>query len=369
MYKILVVDDNESVRKFLSVHLKQIDCDVITTAGISAISKAINFIPDLVLIDVEMQGVRSFDVLRELRSYEMFKDTPVIMTSAHAEKTTIVSAFKSGANDFILKSGGDMSLKPFDIGILFSKIISWQNSEIETQWSGLPYNQEKALRLLKVTMEEAFEDVRKSAPLSSPTIRSACEILHFAVETEGADAILKAVAGYNTTLFLHSLLMCVYMLLFTRYMGYSKNDVVDMSMGGLIHDVGIVKIPNNILFKPGKLDAREYNEIKLHVKYSLEALDRTPGITPVMRNICQHHHERLDGSGYEGLKADKISPEARLAAIIETFCAITTKTVYREPKTAAEAIASMMSMTTQLDPQMLKEFKEASANKFKVKAS
>ncbi|MBF0456526.1 MAG: response regulator [Nitrospirae bacterium] len=329
-----------------------------TTRGATAINKAIKFIPDLVLLNDEMQTLKGLDVLKELRSYSEFKDTPVIMLSRSADKSNIINSIKSGANDYVVT--------PFDIGVLFAKIIGWQNSEMETQWHGLSHEQAKILRLLKVMIEEAFENVRKSTPLSASLIRYACEILYLTIESEGADAILKAVEGYNTTMFLHSLLTCVYMMLFTRYKRYAKDSCIELAMGGLLHDIGSAKIPNNILFKPGKLDINEYIEIKAHVQYGIEIMDKTPDLPQVVKDICLYHHERLDGSGYYGIKAEKISTGGRLAAIIETYCAITTKTVYRQPKTTAEAIATLMSLQDQLDPKLLEDFKEAATNNFKV---
>ena len=357
-YKVLVVDDSESIKKYLSQQLKQIGCDVATATGATAIGKAIQFIPDMVLLDIEMPAVNGFEVLRELRAYDAFKTTPVIMLSALSDRTNVINSFKRGANDYIVK--------PFNIGVLFGKLIGWQNAVIETQWHGLSHEQGKALRLLKVMMEESFENLRKSIPLPAAAIRNACEILYFTIETEGADAILRAVEGYNTTMFLHSLLMCVYIMLFTKFKGYPIDDVIDLSMGGLLHDIGSVKISNEILYKPGKLDITEYNELKLHVQYGVEIMDKTPDIPQKVKNICSYHHERMDGSGYlQGLKADKICPEARLAAVVETYCAITTKTVYRESKTTEEALSSMMTFKGQLDPEILDAFKDAASKKFK----
>lgn len=357
-YKVLVVDDSESIKKYLSQQLKQIGCEVVTAVGTTAISKAIQFVPDMVLLDIEMPAVNGFEVLREIRTYDAFKATPVIMLSALGDRANVINAFKRGANDYIVK--------PFNIGVLLGKLIGWQNAEVETQWSGLSHEQGKVLRLLKVVMEESFENLRKSTPLPAVAIRNACEILYFTIESEGAEAILKAVEGYNTTMFLHSLLMCVYIMLYTRYKKYAADDVIDLSMGGLLHDIGSVKIPNEILFKPGKLDITEYNELKLHVQYGIEIMDKTPDIPQKVKNICRYHHERMDGSGYlQGLKADKICQEARLAAVVETYCAITTKTVYRVPKTTSEAISSMMTFKGQLDPEILEAFKDAALKKFK----
>ncbi|MBF0555474.1 MAG: response regulator [Nitrospirae bacterium] len=358
MYKILVVNDDEPVRRLLRLQLRQIDCEVTTSTGAAAISTSIKFIPDMVLLDIEMPEVNGFEVLRELRSYNEFKDTPVIMLSSSADETTIMNAFKGGVNDYILK--------PFNTSVLFGKIIAWQDAGIETQWTVLSHEQEKVLRLLKVMMDEAFENTRRSTPLSAAAIRNACEILYLTIETEGAGAIVRAVAGYNTTVFLHSLLMCVYIMLFTIYKGYAKDDVIDMAMGGLLHDIGSVKVPNNVLFKPGKLDITEYKDTVLHVQYGTEIMDKTQGLPQVVKNICRYHHERMDGSGYEGMKAEKICTEARLAAIVETYCAVTGKKLNSESKTSADALSYMMSLRGQLDPKLLEDFKEAVLNNFKV---
>ncbi|MBF0456525.1 MAG: response regulator [Nitrospirae bacterium] len=357
MYKILIVDDSEPVKEFLSFQLRQLDCEAAPAVGSTAISMAVKFIPDMVLLDIEITAVSVLDLIRELRSHDEFKNTPVIILSSRADKTTIMSAFTGGADDYILK--------PVNTGLLFSKIIGWQNLEMETNWTGITHNQGKALRLLKVIMDESFENLRKSAPLSAASVRNACELLYLTIEAEGAGAIVKAVAGYNTTLFLHSLLMCVYIMMFTRYKGYAKDDCIDMAMGGLLHDIGSVKVPNNILFKPGKFNISEYNDSGLHVKYGIEIMDKTPDLPQAVKNICRCHHERIDGSGFGGIKAEGICTEARIAAIVETYCAITAKTGDSDSKTAAEAIPTLMSFQNQLDPKLLEAFKEAAMNDFK----
>ncbi|MBF0318726.1 MAG: response regulator [Nitrospirae bacterium] len=357
MYKILVIDDNETIRKILRHHLRKIGCDVAVAAGATAVSKAIKYIPDLVLLDLDMAGMSGYDILREFRTYEQFKDCPVVIVSPHKDRESIINAFKKGANDYVVK--------PFDIGVLIGKIVGWQHSRMECQWSELPDDIGKALRLLKVAMNESVENIIKSNPLPLSTIRTACEILYLTLDNKNIAPILRAVDGYNSTLFLRSLLICVNIMLYTKYNGYKKEDIIDMSIAGFLQNIGSAKIPDKIIFKPGNLDPNEYDEVKLHVQYGIDIMDKTPDMPDVIKLICKFHHERIDGSGYPyGIKGDQICDEAHLAAIVETYCAITTKSVYREAKTTEEAVNIMMSMDALLNHIILKDFIRAVKNKF-----
>jgi response regulator RpfG family c-di-GMP phosphodiesterase len=359
MSKILIVDHSEGLRREFTLRLRKIGYEVVSaSSGESAISKVLQFFPDVIFLDAEMPRMNGFETLREIRSYSEFSGVPILIMSSNGSKEGVVNAFKRGASDYVVK--------PLEIGVVLGKLAVWLNTTVEEHWGELDPAVAQALRLVKVTMEEGFDAARNSRPLPMSNITGACNVLYDAVEVAGPVGIINAVEGYNTTLFLHSLLVGIYMLLFSRCMGAWKEAVIPIVAGGLLHDVGSALIPANIMFKPDKLEPEEYDKVKQHVAYGVTILENTPDVPRVITGICRNHHERMDGKGYPaGLKGEEISLAARLAAIVETYAALTTKTVYREAFSKRETFKVMESAEGQLNKELLQEFENAVMSGFK----
>jgi HD-GYP domain-containing protein (c-di-GMP phosphodiesterase class II) len=116
---------------------------------------------------------------------------------------------------------------------------------------------------------------------------------------------------------------------FGQHLGMNEDDLVEVGLGGLLMDIGKVRIPPGILGKPGKLNAQELALMHRHVEYGREILKDTPDIPPIAMDIVTDHHERLDGSGYpDGKAGDDISFYGMMAAIVDFYDAISTRRVY-----------------------------------------
>ncbi len=129
----------------------------------------------------------------------------------------------------------------------------------------------------------------------------------------------------------HSVSTAVLLAAFGQHLGMNEDDLVEVGLGGLLMDIGKVRIPPGILGKPGKLNAQELALMHRHVEYGREILKDTPDIPPIAMDIVTDHHERLDGSGYpDGKAGDDISFYGMMAAIVDFYDAISTRRVYRE---------------------------------------
>ncbi len=134
---------------------------------------------------------------------------------------------------------------------------------------------------------------------------------------------------------------------------------------GLIHDVGKIKIPGNILTKPSRLTEEEFTIMKQHAEHGagiLAAIEGAEAIVPIMR----HHHERYDGKGYpQGISGEEIPLLSRMLAICDSFDAMTTNRCYRDPVTLAECIAELKRCSgTQFDPVICGFFIEFMKERF-----
>jgi putative nucleotidyltransferase with HDIG domain len=129
----------------------------------------------------------------------------------------------------------------------------------------------------------------------------------------------------------------------------------NLEFGALLHDVGKVAIPKDIINKPGKLDPAEWTIIKTHTIEGQRMLDRVGGFMREVGVIVRSHHERWDGSGYpDGLAGDEIPLEARIVACCDAWNAMTTTRSYRDAMPIPDAVAEMRrSAGTQFDPRVV----------------
>ncbi|MGR5542438.1 HD-GYP domain-containing protein, partial [Vibrio campbellii] len=95
-------------------------------------------------------------------------------------------------------------------------------------------------------------------------------------------------------------------------------------IGGIIHDVGKVKVDDEVLHKPGRLTPEEFEHMKLHQVYAQEIIHGVRGLSPVSRDVCLMHHEKLDGTGYpNSLKEDQLPTVGRMSSIVDIYDALT----------------------------------------------
>lgn len=129
----------------------------------------------------------------------------------------------------------------------------------------------------------------------------------------------------------------------------------DLEFGALLHDIGKLRVPNEIINKPGKLNDEEWAVIKLHPGYGQEMLDRVGGGLSRAGVIVRAHHERWDGGGYpDGLVGEEIPIEARIITICDSYSAMTTNRSYRKGMSQEEALAELERCSgSQFDPSLV----------------
>jgi putative nucleotidyltransferase with HDIG domain len=143
--------------------------------------------------------------------------------------------------------------------------------------------------------------------------------------------------------FQHSISVCVLMLSFAKKMKLDRAIIDQIGTGGLLHDLGKMKVPLKILNKAGPLDEEEFQIMKGHVVYGEQILSQTPGVTPLSFRLVSEHHERIDGKGYPlGLLGDAISLVGQMTGIVDVYDALTSNRVYRSAMEPFEALRSLL---------------------------
>jgi len=131
--------------------------------------------------------------------------------------------------------------------------------------------------------------------------------------------------------FMHSVSVSGLMVNFARSEGMSYDAIKEIALGGVLHDIGKMMVPDEVLNKPGKLTDDEFVTMKKHVDHSRELLDKIPGMTPNVIDVVLQHHERVDGTGYPlKLKGDQISTVGAMSAIVDVYDALTSVRVYKD---------------------------------------
>lgn len=140
-----------------------------------------------------------------------------------------------------------------------------------------------------------------------------------------------------------------------RYLGLDDAAMRNLEFGSLLHDIGKLRVPNEIINKPGKLNDEEWAIIKEHPRYGQEMLDRVGGALSEAGAIVRAHHERWDGAGYpDRLAGDAIPIEARIITACDSFSAMTTNRSYRRAMSDAEAVEELERCSgTQFDPAVV----------------
>ena len=124
--------------------------------------------------------------------------------------------------------------------------------------------------------------------------------------------------------FQHSVSVSALAVAFGRVLDLPRDEIKDITLGGLLHDVGKALVPGRILNKPGKLDEAEFDVMKSHVVHTAKLLNDIRGVSEITFNAAAQHHERFDGTGYpHGLKGDQISLHGQMLAIVDVYDAIT----------------------------------------------
>ena len=154
-------------------------------------------------------------------------------------------------------------------------------------------------------------------------------------------ARIKSAEDYACT---HSVACVVWAVTLGRQLGLPKVELQKLALGSLLFDIGKVKVPEELIAKPGSLNKLEFKLMRSHVEFGLELLNEAGVNSASVLQMVEHHHERYAGHGYpKGLQAEEIPEFARIAAIVDCYDAITSPRLYAKPMSPSDAAKSLMA--------------------------
>ncbi|MCK5760119.1 MAG: response regulator [Candidatus Delongbacteria bacterium] len=330
MPKILVIDDEEELREFVSMSLELNDYDTVQAEnGIDALEKIDNDNFDCIVSDVEMPKMTGPEFLKAFRE----KNTiiPVIMLTGVKNLNTVIEVMKLGAQDYLVK--------PINVDEL---LISVEKS---IEFKRLKEENIKLLKENKKYQKHLEEMVERRTFQLKDAIFGSLIIIASAIEAR--DPYTKGHSN-RVRLISHDLGTC---------MDLREKDINTLDYGAMMHDVGKIGVSDNILHKNKSLTDDEFDQIMSHPTIGAKIVEGITFFEPMI-DCIKYHHERFDGKGYPGeLQGKNIPLFARIIAIADTYDAITTTRPYRKAMSSDDAIDIMVAgRGTQFDPEILDIF-------------
>ncbi len=333
--RVLIVDDSNLNRDILKEILGENYNYLEVENGNQAIQMlGDNLEIDLMLLDINMPQMNGFEVLAIMKRSQCLEETPVIMISSEESVDTMRKAYEMGITDYITR--------PFDSVIVKKRV---QNT------LGLYANQK---HLINVVYDQVYEKEENnnimirilSNVLGSRNSESREHILHIKTATEMMlRQLVKITDAYPLT----------------------EADISLITTASSLHDIGKIRIQEEILNKPGRLTEEEFKIMKTHSELG-EAIIKDmdfPQDHPLVRTaweICRWHHERWDGKGYpDGLKGEEIPICAQVVSIVDVYDALTSERCYKKAFDHDTAIQMILDgQCGQFNPILLKCLKELS---------
>ncbi len=188
-----------------------------------------------------------------------------------------------------------------------------------------------------------FSDVRMGNALQLDDAVSLVDVINQSIARNPSALIsLSRLKNADNYTYLHSVAVCVLMIALGRQLGLKDRVLKQAGIAGLLHDIGKVFIPNEVLNKPGKLTDEEFNIVKAHPLKGWEFLKDSNEANDLILDVCRHHHERVDGTGYpDKLSGEALTLFARMGAVCDVYDAITSNRCYKKGWEPAESIRKM----------------------------
>ena len=215
---------------------------------------------------------------------------------------------------------------------------------------------------LRARSAQAMRDLHREARMGKAIDAGECNVLvnDVAESIDRHPDAFRSLARLKTAdeyTYMHSVAVCALMVSLGRGIGLDEAECREAGLAGMLHDLGKALMPQEILNKPGKLTPEEFDIIKTHPKRGWELLAGAKNIPAGVLDVCLHHHERFDGTGYpDRLAADQITRFARMGAICDVYDAVTSDRPYKSGWDPAHALMQMASWQGHFDREMFKSF-------------
>ena len=235
----------------------------------------------------------------------------------------------------------------------------------ETEPSAVPFAEElpaarQVFKAAKLIIHQAMDDVRMGRALNMEAVSEVVENMTDSI-LRNPDALtsLTRLKQFDEYTFFHSVNTSALALSVGRHLGYERTSLLQLGTGMLLHDIGKTLIPVEILNKPGRYEADEFEIMKQHALRGAEILSNTTGLTDIFLKPALEHHERVDGTGYPHKRAKQdLSQFGLIAAIVDIYDAVTSDRCYHKGKTPHDTLQLLYRLGTEghVDGVLVQQF-------------
>ena len=195
----------------------------------------------------------------------------------------------------------------------------------------------------RLSIKDIFTTAHSEGVLDLQSVsKTTTGIVDSVLRNPDAFMLLQRIKNKDSYKFTHAVNCCAVAAAFCRHLGFSKTEIHDISMGAMLLDIGITKLPNTMLDTQGKLNPLSMKLVRQHVNFGIELLDKTTDLPRIVRDMVQTHHERANGKGYpNSLMGEKIPVCGRIAAIVDCYDAMISNRPYKEKVSPTDAVCAM----------------------------
>ena len=216
-------------------------------------------------------------------------------------------------------------------------------------------NEQVKTRLIE-DVTKLFDDIESDSNASLAQNISDT-IVNDVLKKDGVGLNLDELKVSDEYTFKHSVDVAAGSIILAKYLGLGADNIRDIGTAGVLHDIGKIMIPNEILNKNGKLTDKEFAVIKNHPVYGYQLLSTNQSIAEPIRRAVLYHHEKFCGGGYpSGLKGNEIPLYARVLSVIDVFDALVTERPYHKAYSVADTLEIMYTMYAQFDAEVFQAF-------------
>ncbi|MDZ7785113.1 MAG: HD-GYP domain-containing protein [Halioglobus sp.] len=310
-----------------------------------------------------IQSAQEIEQLCQYCDYVLVDSRRSVKSSSHRRRATVAQTRESASPQNTDSPpadayGGRKRIPPEKI--FYGRAIhsyrddgSWEEEEPRAR---------RALDSLIEDVGDIFEEVGEGQKLDVVRLRKAVEPVVDSI-SRNPDACLwvARLKQHDRYTYKHSLGAAIWSVALGRQLGLSRHDLRSLSMGCMLMDVGKLRVDPALLQAERELDAREMAEVAGHVNHGVEIVRESGLLNRDVLDMVAHHHERFDGSGYpNGLRHNEIPPCARIAGIVDTYDAITSKRSYASAMAPSEAIKHLyMTRDTDFQAELVEAFIQA----------
>ncbi len=339
-HRILVTDDDESVRGLLKKMLENLGYEVETAIdGFEALSM-LAFDIDLILLDAMMPGMDGFEVAKNVRATKGYEDLPIIMVTGLSSRDDRINAVKVGVNDFIAKP-----VEKVEIKVRVASLLKMKDAQdaLKLQQQKLEQIVDSRTQALRKAMNDVVEAQRELQNAHMETIHRLVIAAEF--KDRGTASHIQRMSHFSAML--------------ARLMKLTPREIELVLQASPMHDIGKIGTPEEILLKPGKLNKPEWHMMQQHPLIGSHILtDSTSKLLQTGEIIAISHHEKWDGTGYPyGLKQDEIPLNGRICSVADVFDALTSSRPYKTSISNHNALKIMEKCSSQhFDPELFDLF-------------